>query len=117
MSCPDNLAFDDAGRLWVTTDGQPSSIKKNDAVYVVEVEGPQRGLAKMFMSGLPGGEICGPAFTPDNRTLFVAIQHPGEAENSTFAHPLSRFPDYTPGMPPRPSVVAIHRTNGGKVGS
>jgi len=117
MSCPDNLAFDDAGRLWVATDGQPSSIKKNDAVYVVEVEGPQRGLAKMFMSGLPGGEICGPAFTPDNRTLFVAIQHPGEAENSTFAHPLSRFPDYTPGMPPRPSVVAIYRTNGGKVGS
>jgi secreted PhoX family phosphatase len=117
MSCPDNIAFDDAGRLWVATDGQTASIKKNDAVYVVEVEGHLRGLTKMFLSGLPGGEICGPAFTSDNRTFFVAIQHPGEGKGSTFANPLSRFPDYTPGMPPRPSVVAIYRLDGGQVGS
>jgi secreted PhoX family phosphatase len=117
MSCPDNIAFDDAGRLWVATDGQPTSIKKNDAVYVVEVEGPQCGLTKMFLSGVPGGEICGPAFTPDYRTFFVAIQHPGEAKGSTFLHPISRFPDYKPDMPPRPSVVAIYRPDGGKVGS
>jgi uncharacterized protein len=117
MSCPDNIAFDEAGHLWVATDGQPSSIKKNDAVYVVEVEGPQRGLTKMFMSGLPGGEICGPEFTPDNRTFFVAIQHPGEGKESTFANPISRFPDYKADMPPRPSVVAVYRPDGGKVGS
>lgn len=117
MSCPDNGAFDDTGRLWVATDGQPTSIKKNDAVYVVEVEGVQRGMTKMFLSGLPGGEVCGPEFTPDNRTLFVAIQHPGEAKESTFANPVSRFPDYTLDMPPRPSVVAIYRPDGGKVGS
>jgi secreted PhoX family phosphatase len=117
MSCPDNIAFDESGRLWVATDGQPATIKHNDAVYVVEVEGPRRGLAKMFMSGLPGGEVCGPAFTPDNRTFFVAIQHPGEGKGATFANPLSRFPDYNPELPPRPSVVAIYRTDGGKVGS
>jgi uncharacterized protein len=117
MSCPDNIAFDDAGRLWVATDGQPATIKQNDAVYVVEVEGPQRGVVKMFMSGLPGGEVCGPAFTPDNRTFFVAIQHPGEGKGATFANPLSRFPDYKMDMPPRPSVVAIYRSDGGKVGS
>lgn len=117
MSCPDNIAFDDAGRLWVATDGQPATIKHNDAVYVVEVEGPQRGVAKMFLSGLPGGEVCGPAFTPDNRTFFLAIQHPGEGKGATLANPLSRFPDYQPDMPPRPSVVAIYRADGGKVGS
>jgi uncharacterized protein len=117
LSCPDNIAFDDAGRLWIATDGQPAAIKQNDAVYVVEVEGSRRGVAKMFMSGLPGGEVCGPAFTPDNRTFFVAIQHPGEGKGSTFANPLSRFPDYKPDMPPRPCVVAIYRADGGKVGS
>jgi secreted PhoX family phosphatase len=117
MSCPDSLAFDDAGRLWVATDGQPSSIQKNDAVYMVEVEGPRRGMSQMFLSGLPGGETCGPEFTPDNRTFFVAIQHPGEGKGSTFANPISRFPDYKPDMPPRPSVVAIYRVDGGKVGS
>jgi secreted PhoX family phosphatase len=117
MSCPDNIAFDDTGRLWVATDGQPATIKHNDAVYVVEVEGPQRGMAKMFMSGLPGGEVCGPAFTPDNRTFFLAIQHPGEGKGATFANPLSRFPDYQPNVPPRPSVIAIYRADSGKVGS
>jgi uncharacterized protein len=117
MSCPDNIAFDDSGRLWVATYGQPATIKHNDAVYVVEVEGPRRGMAKMFMSGLPGGEVCGPAFTLDNRTFFLAIQHPGEGKGATYANPLSRFPDYKPETPPRPSVVAIYRTDGGKVGS
>jgi uncharacterized protein len=116
MSCPDNAVFDDADRLRVATDSQPSSIKKNDAVYIVEVEGPHRGMSKLFLSGLPGGEVCGPAFTPDNRTFFVAIQHPGEAKEATFANPLSRFPDYTPDMPPRPSVAPIYRPEGGKVG-
>jgi secreted PhoX family phosphatase len=34
LSCPDNIAFDDAGRLWIATDGQAASIKKNDvAIY------------------------------------------------------------------------------------
>jgi secreted PhoX family phosphatase len=117
MSCPDNIAFDDAGRLWVATDGQPATIKYNDAVYVVEVEGSERGLAKMFLSGVPGAEVCGPAFTPDHRTFFVAIQHPGEGKGAAFASPLSRFPDYQPDMPPRPSVVAISRADGKKVGS
>jgi hypothetical protein len=117
LSCPDNITFDDAGRLWVSTDGQPETIGKNDAVYVIELEGPRRGLTKMFLSGLPGGDICGPAFTPDHRTLFVAIQHPGEAKGSGYANPISRFPDYQPDMPPRPSVVAIYRRDGGKIGS
>jgi hypothetical protein len=116
FSCPDNLTFDDQGRAWIATDGQPSTIKKNDAVYVVETEGPQRGMAKMFLSGLPGGEVCGPEFTPDNQTFFVAIQHPGEGKDSTFEKPISRFPDYKDHMPPRPSVVAVYRQEGGKVG-
>ena len=117
LSCPDNITFDNAGRLWVSTDGQPESIGMNDAVYVIELEGPQRGLTKMFLSGLPGGEICGPAFTPDHRTLFVAIQHPGEAKGSGYANPISRFPDYQQDMPPRPSVVAVYRRDGGKIGN
>jgi uncharacterized protein len=95
----------------------PATIKHNDAVYVVEVEDPLRGVAKMFLSGLPGGEVCGRSFTPDNRTFFLAIQHPEEGKWSTFANPLSRFPDYQPDMLPRPSVVAIYRADGDKVGS
>lgn len=116
FATPDNLTFDENGRMWVATDGQPSSIQKNDALYLVEVEGPQRGLAKMFLSSPVAAEVCGPEFTPDNRTLFVAIQHPGEGKGSTFAKPASRWPDEKGDLPPRPSVVAIYRPDGGKVG-
>ncbi len=48
---PGNLVFDDQGRLWVATDGQPSSIQENDAAYMVETEGPQRGKVSMFLCG------------------------------------------------------------------
>jgi secreted PhoX family phosphatase len=125
FACPDNIAFDAAGRLWVATDGQPTNIQQNDAVYVVETEGAQRGMAKMFLSGPVGCEVAGPSFSPDNRTFFVSIQHPGQmprkerekGRESTFTHPSSRWPDYKADMPPRPSVVAIYRSDGGQVGS
>jgi uncharacterized protein len=117
LATPDNIAFDETGRLWIATDGQPGTIAANDGVYVVDTEGPQRGRPRLFLSGPLGCEVCGPAFTPDYRTFFVAIQHPGEGQESTFAKPVSRWPDQQADMPPRPSVVAIYRQDGGKVGA
>ncbi len=116
VSVPDNFAFDDQGRLWVATDGMDDTLGPNDAVFMVDAEGPLRGRALQFLSAPTGCEVCGPAFTPDNRTFFVAIQHPGLTDKVTYANPGSRWPDYRPDMPPRPSVVAIYRTDGGKIG-
>ncbi len=117
FSNPDNLVFDNQGRLWVATDGQPSSIQENDGVYLVETEGPGRGQTRMFLSGPVGCELSGPEFTPDNCTFFVSVQHPGAGKDSTCTRPISRFPDYAAETPPRPSVVAIYCQDGGKVGS
>lgn len=107
IAAPDNVTFDDQGNLWVTTDGQPSSSRLglNDGIFAVPVSGAQRGHIGQFMCSAVDSEVCGPEFTPDNRTLFLAIQHPGEG--SSYENPSSRWPDYTATMPPRPSVIAI----------
>jgi secreted PhoX family phosphatase len=117
IAAPDNLAFDDQGRMWVATDGLDDTLGGNDAVFMVETEGAGRGRSQQFLSGPSGCEVCGPAFTPDNRTFFCAIQHPGLVDKATYDKPGSRWPDNRPDMPPRPSVVAIYRADGGKIGT
>jgi len=114
LACPDNLAFDPAGRLWIATDGQPRAMGWNDSLYAVSVYGPhdEVGLTRRFLNGPTGCEICGPEFTPDGRSLFVNIQHPGQGGG--LAQPTSRWPD---GELPRPSVVAIRRSDGARIGS
>lgn len=117
LSCPDNLTLDPDGHLWIATDGQPKSIGFNDGLYAAETQGERYGASKLFFTGPEGCEITGPAFTPDGTTLFVAVQHPGDGKGATFDNPSNRWPDFNNDLPPRPSVVAITRQDGGKIGS
>ncbi len=129
FSCPDNCAVDHQGRLWVATD-QGKAWKKAsgsaDGVWAVETEGEGRGTGRMFFRVPVGAELCGPRFTPDDKTLFVSVQHPatdgtkafpGFERSSTFEDPATRWPDFDPEMPPRPSVVVITKDDGGVIGS
>jgi secreted PhoX family phosphatase len=113
IGSPDNVGFDNAGNLWIVTDGrQPRGT--NDGCWVCPTTGPARGRLQQFLSGPVGAEICGCQFTPDNRTLFLSIQHPGE--NGTVLEPTSHWPD-GPGTQPRSSVIAIRRDDGGVIGT
>lgn len=112
IGAPDNIAFDGEGTMWIATDGAPRAIKINDGLYAVPVEGAQRGNVQMFFASVVGSEVCGPEFTPDNRTLFLAIQHPGEG--GTFEKPISTWPDRQ-GMP-RPSVITIQSFKNNRIG-
>jgi len=103
ISSPDNIVFDMDGNLWIATDGQPAAIGANDGFFMVPVEGPDRGKVQQFFSSVPGSEVCGPEFTPDNTSLFLSIQHPGEG--GSYERPLSYWPDNK--VPTRPSVVVI----------
>jgi uncharacterized protein len=110
ISCPDNLAFDSHGNLWISTDG--NALDSNDGLFAVALEGPNRGETKQFLTVPLGAETCGPVVTDDLVT--VCVQHPGENDDNTIDDPLSRWPEGGNGTA-RPSVVAVWKADG-KIG-
>ncbi len=120
---PDNAAFDPQGRFWIATDqgGLQALRGEADGLWACDTQGPARGTAKLFYACPRGAELCGPSFTPDGRTLFVAVQHPGQGRTkdgkpATAKNPSTRWPDFDPGLPPRSSVVAITRRDDRPIG-
>ena len=108
FSSPDNITFDALGNIWISTDGNDVD-EANDGLFAVPVEGEERGYAKRFFQVPDGAECTGPVFTPDNATLFVAVQHPGEG--GYFEDQLNTWPDNENGLAPRPSVMVITRSD------
>lgn len=159
FSNPDNLEFDAKGNLWMVTDistgsqnqsvepgrvneaGIPLESKDlvglygNNSLWCLPTSGPGAGEAYLFAIGPMECELCGPFFSPDQKTLFLATQHPGEYNGmrhnmasqfrefamTTFGGqefmqtrevPIgSNWPGKASSDPPKPSVVAIRRKN------
>jgi secreted PhoX family phosphatase len=114
ISCPDNLAFDSVGNLWISTDGAPDGIGYNDGLFRVSLDGADRGRVEQFLSVPREAETCGPVIRDVDQHVFVSVQHPGE--EGTFSAPSSYFPDYVGSAAarlvgavaqPRPSVVQV----------
>ncbi|MFF7938504.1 PhoX family protein [Nocardia gamkensis] len=112
ISCPDNLAFDPYGNLWIATDGNAS--KSNDGLFAVVLDGPNRGQTKQFLTVPRGAETCGPVV--GEARVMVCVQHPGESDDATPDNPLSHWPDGGTSQP-RPSVVAVWKKAGGRIGA
>lgn len=113
FSAPDNMAFDSAGNLWVVTDISSSSTNTgiyqsfgNNGVFFIPTAGENKGVAVQFASGPVGSEMTGPWFTPDEKTLFLAVQHPGENLKS-YDKPTSHWPKGG-NQVALPSVIAIN---------
>ncbi|MHA7872701.1 MAG: PhoX family protein, partial [Hyphococcus sp.] len=113
---PDNCAVDPKGRLWVATDGNQAT-GANDGLWALSTDGAARGAGRAFFRAPNGAEVCGPRFTPDGKTLFLAVQHPGDGAGTSFEKPSTRWPDFDDKTPPRPSVIAIRRKDGGDIGA
>ena len=114
ISCPDNMVFDPEGRLWVSCDISSAKLSKepyqafaNNGFYLVHLTGPERGKAIQFASAPVEAELTGPSFTPDGKTLFLSVQHPGEMSKD-ISKPTSTWPN-SDGSTPAPAVVVIQR--------
>ncbi len=127
---PDGLWFDPFGRLWVQTDqmgdakGDWINIGANSMVCV----DPNTGTTRRFLTSPPNSEVTGITMSPDGRTLFVGIQHPGEGAPANKPEQISRWPasqwglasDGVTPLPfgrPRSGVVVITKDDGGLIGS
>jgi hypothetical protein len=122
---PDGLRFDDRGVLWIATDASATVLNRGDYARLgnnqMLAANVATGEIRRFLVGPPNCELTGIAFTPDARTLFVNIQHPGEtpSERSDPANPraFSNWPDFDPQGRPRSATLAITKDDGGVIGS
>lgn len=119
---PDGLWFDRDGRLWIQTDGrQPpvplpggGTIVPNDQMLASD---PATGDLRRFLVGPRGCEVTGVTTTPNGRTMFVNIQHPGDGGTTADPTLVSDWPDRSPTGRPRPATIVITKDDGGVVGS
>lgn len=111
--------------LWIQTDVSTSTLNKGDyerlGNNMMLGADPRSGEVRRFLVGPSGCEITGCTMTPDMRTLFISIQHPGETSSERTdpdkPRAVSNWPDFRPDGRPRSATLAITREDGGVVGT
>ena len=137
FNSPDGIGFDFLGRLWIQTDGSYNNTGEydgqgNNQMLMADV---LTGEVKRFLVGPSGCEVTGLSFSPDMKSMFVGIQHPGEigghpnapktaggsvyGDNDIAREPtkFSTFPDGASAKRPRSTVMVIRRADGGVIGT
>lgn len=151
---PDNLEIDAQGNLWMVTDMSTSKhnlaipnrsgvdlsklrgIFGNNTAWYLPLIGTHGGKAFPFAMGPMDSELCGLCLHPSQKTLFLTVQHPGEAggirqkmasetreiallttDGQEFLQsrdvPIgSNWPGKKATDPPKPALTAIYRSNG-----
>ena len=129
FGAPDGLWFDQDGRLWVQTDqaGDAQGDWVNIGGNAMLCVDPVTREVKRFLNGPRHCEVTGVTGTPDGKTLFVGIQHPGEdwstsfTENSTWpdsgVNGPTAYSTLTSVYKPRSGILAVTKDDGGVVGS
>ncbi len=127
---PDGLWFDPFGRLWIQTDqgGNGTGDFANLGMDAMLCADPATGLTRRFLTGPTGCEVTGVTLTPDGKSMFVGLQHPGDGATAANPEATSRWPHgqwavasdgVTPLRPgrPRSGVVVITKDDGGIIGT
>ena len=105
FNSPDGMAFSSDGLLWIQTDGDDSNAEefKGQGNNQMLIGDPNTGEIARFLTAPHGAEVTGLTWSPDRKTAFVGIQHPGGS-----------WPDNV--GKPRSSVISIWREDGATIG-
>ncbi|WP_323804501.1 PhoX family phosphatase [Sulfitobacter litoralis] len=105
FNSPDGMAFSSDGLLWIQTDGDDSNAEefKGQGNNQMLIGDPKTGEIARFLTAPHGAEVTGLTWSPDRKTAFVGIQHPGGS-----------WPDNV--GKPRSSVISIWREDGATIG-
>jgi secreted PhoX family phosphatase len=124
---PDGIYYDADARLWIQTDISNGSQNRTNYANIgnnmMLAADPANSDIRRFLTGPRGAEITGVILTPDQETMFINVQHPGEATTAfgapTAANPraVSNWPDFDPAGRPRAATVVIRKVGGGKIGT
>lgn len=122
---PDGLWIDARGVLWIQTDVSTSVLNRGDYARLgnnmMLAADPASGEVRRFLTGPRGCEITGVVTTPDGRTMFVNVQHPGEPaserSNPTTPTAISTWPDGAAGSRPRSATIVVRKRDGGMIGT
>jgi secreted PhoX family phosphatase len=125
FSCPDGLWVDGRGLLWIQCDMSTSAMGKGDLKNfgnnMMLAADTKTGDVRRFLVGPAGCEITGATSTPDGKTMFINIQHPGEPANETSdpknPRAISNWPEKKANGRPRSATVVIRKVDGGIVGT
>ena len=126
---PDGLEFDQFGTLWIQTDISTSILNQKEYAgmghNMMLAANIQSKETRRFLTGPAGCEITGVTWTPDGKSMFVNIQHPGESpsertdpgKETALSHwPHNQFKT-TPAGRPRSGTIVIRKRDGGVINS
>jgi len=122
---PDGLWFDPHGILWIQTDVSTSTLNRgpyakigNNQMLAADVT---TGEIRRFLTGPAGCEITGATMSPDGRSLFINVQHPGEPaserSNPDAPRAVSNWPDFRSDGRSRAATVVAQRSDGALIGT
>jgi uncharacterized protein len=125
FGCPDGVVLDARGVLWIQTDAHATQMGKGEFANLPNNQmlacDPRTKEVRRFLTAPVNCEVTGAAFTPDMRSVFINIQHPGEtpSDRSDPKQPdrFSNWPDKRAGARPRSATVCVRRQDGGVIGT
>ena len=137
FNSPDGIQVDPEGRLWIQTDGSFANTgdyagQGNNQMLVADIN---TKTITRFLVGPDGCEVTGVCWTPDGKTMFINIQHPGEvgshpnrpASSGSYGNmdafiannptAFSKWPEGATSGRPRSGTVVIRKNDGGVIGT